>query len=188
MTPRAGRLFGRLGTTSVQRAASAGAPGLNVPVMNFGARVALRLADRSPRPCGHAPPSPAWGRLTPSGNPPASSPPLRSCGPSCSPARRPRSSKRWAYLRRNRLAPLSSTTTTTSPLGSVGVELLRAGTVRRSYPQPPEAGHRSFETASRTHPSIHAVALLRCVSRGKSRRVRSPRSARFGSGPGHRGR
>jgi hypothetical protein len=82
----------KAGFTSVQRAASARAPGLNVPALNFEVRIAYSSSITHPglaaMPCLR----PIQARVTPSGNRPASSSRPRSSAPSCSPARPPQPS------------------------------------------------------------------------------------------------
>ena len=86
----------KAGFTSVQRAACARAPGLNLPALNFEVRVAYSSSIAHPglsaMPCRY----PCRARVTPFCNPAVLSSAPRSSGPSCSPAQRPRPSSACA--------------------------------------------------------------------------------------------
>lgn len=60
MTPRAGMLFGRLGSHRF-RELPALEPRSECPCLELQSPYRLLLVDRSPRPCGHAVPSPMTG-------------------------------------------------------------------------------------------------------------------------------
>ncbi len=77
----------KAGFTSVQRAASARAPGLNFPTLNFEVRIAYSSSIAHPGLAAMSCLSPSRDQVTPFDNSPALSKSPRSSGPSYSPRR-----------------------------------------------------------------------------------------------------
>jgi hypothetical protein len=92
MMPRAGMVFGRLGSHRFRERQALVPPGLNLPVLNFEVRVAYPSSIAHPGLSARSCRDPSWVRVMPFDNPAVLLSAPRSFGPSYSPGQQPRPS------------------------------------------------------------------------------------------------